>query len=560
MEPDPRTGGIEEGLAARIHDPLWLLSRQFQLGEFRGDDAGSPVHIEVNGRTHRLNGWRPRPDADWQPWDLLGAPIERLVEQEPEDPATDPRLRVDGAVRWLRAIAESPAAVAAFRTACTWPVEASTPSARGLRSTLRSKIPDGAEVAESLRRIMDPATTDAEVAALNLDAGARDVTIQEAPEWLTWWVTQAPTVAGVVTSTEPGSWDANRFEHAFALRSSTLPGVELSAQEYLGGRLDWPVLDVRPAAEPGGGKPVGEPVPTPLNLKGIPASARYGGMPAPRFWEMEDAQFDPGAIDAAPHDIGRLLLSTFATVYGNDWFVVPVRMPVGTLVAVDEFKVTDVFGGESTLAPAAASDPNWNLFGLTDDAAPGGSSEWFLLAPALPDSLEGPPIESVLLARDEMANLAWAVETKVADAAGLGAERYDEWITRERIPEPANPLPQYRVETEVPSYWYPLAPEQLSDMESVRLRLVPLIRRMTGQLEDRVLPLGELLAAARGDSNRLWLHEEEVPRSGAIVVRRRQRARWHDGSVHAWTARQKRSGTGESSSGLKFDSVLPPTS
>jgi hypothetical protein len=74
-----------------------------------------------------------------------------------------------------------------------------------------------------------------------------------------------------------------------------------------------------------------------------------------------------------------------------------------------------------------------------------------------------------------------------------------------------------------------------------------------------VLPNGQLLALARGDGNRLWIHEEEVPRSGALVTRRRQRARWHDGSVHNWIARRKQPGTGESSSGLQFDIVDPPT-
>jgi len=251
-------------------------------------------------------------------------------------------------------------------------------------------------------------------------------------------------------------------------------------------------------------------------------------------------------------------------VYGNDWCVVPVRLPVGAMVAVDEFKVYDVFGGDSVLRPAAATDPNWNLYGLTDETAPGGSSAWFLLAPALPDSLEGPPLESVLLARDEMANLAWAVETKVADAAGVSVERMDAWFSRDRISQPTSELAQYRVETEVPEYWYPLAPEQLGgaqpdDSGSVRLRLVPLVRRSAGEVRDRVLPIGELLARARGEGNKLWLHEEEIPRSGALVVRRRQRARWHDGSVHEWTTRQKSSGTGNASSGLRFDSVIPPT-
>jgi hypothetical protein len=56
-----------------------------------------------------------------------------------------------------------------------------------------------------------------------------------------------------------------------------------------------------------------------------------------------------------------------------------------------------------------------------------------------------------------------------------------------------------------------------------------------------------------------WLHEEEVPRSGAAVVRTRQLARWHDGSIRAWTGRRKRTGGGEGSSGLRFDYVEPQT-
>ena len=236
----------------------------------------------------------------------------------------------------------------------------------------------------------------------------------------------------------------------------------------------------------------------------------------------------------------------------------PVRLPVGTLLSIDTFTVTDVFGATSVLGPAAASDPDWNLFGLTDDAAAGGSSTWFLLAPSLPDSLEGPTLESLLLGRDEMANLAWAVETRVEDGAGYGTDRYDAWVAREHPVPPPNPFSQYRVDTEVPDYWFPLAPEQLADQESVRLRLVPLARRIDGALTE-TLPVGALLAAARQPGDPLWLYEEEVPRSGVRLVRNQQRARWHDGSVHAWTARRRQSGSGESSSGLAFDTIEPPT-
>jgi hypothetical protein len=55
----------------------------------------------------------------------------------------------------------------------------------------------------------------------------------------------------------------------------------------------------------------------------------------------------------------------------------------------------------------------------------------------------------------------------------------------------------------------------------------------------------------------LWLHEEEVPREGIVMLRRPVLARWFDGSWHSWTRRQKAPGTGESSSGLAFDTVRP---
>jgi hypothetical protein len=545
IEPVPRDGGIQDGLAARVHDPLWLLARQWQLGEFRGDDSGSPVEADVSASTHQVDAWRAG-SGDWQPWDPAATPLEQLVEQEGEVRAADPALRRDGGARWLRALAASASAGSAFLAGCPWPTVPGELEPTGLAAVLQSKVPDGAAVATSLRALTTAGTADAEAARLGLSAADRATVEAAAPAWLAWWGGQVPA-GDPVQPGPPVTWDPHRLEHAFAVRSSTLPGTELTATAYLGGSVDWPSVD----AAPPGQVPAQPETPGSLPVKGVPMPARFGGMPAARFWEMEDAQFDPGSVDAAPHDLARLLLVSFVTVYGNDWCVVPVRLPVGTLVKVDTFTVTDVFGGTTTLGPAAADDPDWNLFALTDDREASGASPWFWLAPTLPDSLEGPVTECVLFARDEMANLAWAVELRVG-----GRDRYEAWLAREPAPLPPDPFPRYQVDTVVPSYWFPLAPEQNADQESVRLRLVPLARRAAGAL-DLELPLGELLADARSD--RLWLFEEEVPRSGTRVARRRQRARWHDGSVHAWTARRRESGTGESSSGLTFDSVTPPT-
>src|SRR4051812_42802910 len=40
LEPRARDNGLEQGLQARVADPLWLLARQRTFGEFTGEDAG----------------------------------------------------------------------------------------------------------------------------------------------------------------------------------------------------------------------------------------------------------------------------------------------------------------------------------------------------------------------------------------------------------------------------------------------------------------------------------------------------------------------------------------
>src|SRR5207237_560531 len=45
IEPREPRGDLGEGFAARLGDPLWLLARQWQLGEHQGENASSPVTI-----------------------------------------------------------------------------------------------------------------------------------------------------------------------------------------------------------------------------------------------------------------------------------------------------------------------------------------------------------------------------------------------------------------------------------------------------------------------------------------------------------------------------------
>ena len=43
LQPLSRNAEMKNSLQAKIYDPLWLLARQWQMGEFEGEDNGSPV-------------------------------------------------------------------------------------------------------------------------------------------------------------------------------------------------------------------------------------------------------------------------------------------------------------------------------------------------------------------------------------------------------------------------------------------------------------------------------------------------------------------------------------
>lgn len=92
IEPRPRSPSIALSLAAQVRDPAWLLARQWQLGEFLGEDAASPAYIELSASLGRLVSWSPDGGAV-HPMVVDGPPLEELVETEPFTP--DLSLRVE---------------------------------------------------------------------------------------------------------------------------------------------------------------------------------------------------------------------------------------------------------------------------------------------------------------------------------------------------------------------------------------------------------------------------------------------------------------------------------
>ena len=546
LEPRVRAGDPALGLRATVHDPLWLLGRQWQMGELLGEDAAFPVAVRVETSHHALSRFRPGATGKPVDYDPTRTPLEVRVEREPPVEATlRERLSAWTRLRALLAAAGHDDLAPALALAHPLPPArvASDPADARLRLFAGDAAGDGLAVAKTLAA--DPGTVPGDVV-----------------EAFVAWV-RANTQA------ESGDcWVVDRLEYRFTVGAATPDGeTTLAAAEYTGGRLDWHDLDLDADPAHALGAPAVALATKVTYL--LPTRVSFPGMPTERFWEFEDATVNLGAISAAADDLGRLVTVEFATVFGNDWWQVPVPADYGALVGINSLVVRDSFGENVLIEPtahAAASRATapWRMFQQTDatlGAGAGPAPGLLLLAPVIAGALDGEAIESLLLLRDEMANLAWAVERVVEGADGRPRNRSIEYGARlTAAPAPALSSPAdlvYRLQTAVPEHWIPLV--AVRDPLNRSVASAVMLQRGTLLTQDGTMrPItaqGVLLAP---DVSPWFFHEEEVPRGGLRIVRVPSVARGLDGTPYAWVSRRAGAGTGEGSSGLKFDFAVPP--
>ncbi|MBM2619321.1 IPT/TIG domain-containing protein [Actinoplanes sp. LDG1-06] len=569
LEPHARTSdlqaGLQQGLQAQVYDALWLLGRQWQMLELHGTDAGSPVTARVDGTATPLARWRPR---GGQPGDVpAGTPLEAVVERETVIPAPAPsgptfsdlRLAAESGLHLLRLIEaeldDGPRSGdyrARFRN--EYPLRRPSGGAaldagsQRFLTVAAGRVPDGARIYADFQSVLD--SPPRLPRRPPIDDRDRDEVISALRRWYAWC---AGLISAPVGSTGSG-WDRQRMEYSFTAGSGD---VVLAAPEHDGGHLDWYSFVRR---TPGAGVSLGSPRPdrrpVAFTRTAVPNGVSFPGMPVPRWWELEDRVVDFGAVAAEPSDLLKLVLVEFATVFGNDWFTVPLdAMPVGSLLTLGSVKVTDSFGVTSTLAPFGdGSGTDWRMFELTREDGTADAGNSMLLLDTLPTTAESDPIEDVVLLRDELANMAWAVEKTVESRTGRPVDRHEEEVTGrgDQPPVDQEALRRYLLQTAVPRNWIPLLPKFDRDTTgAVRRRWLA-----RGAMRDpaggpAIRPVGRLLEPGTA----LDIFDEEVPRAGARVRRLWTYGRSLDGRTHLWRGRRKGPGRGEGSSGLSFDST-----
>jgi hypothetical protein len=583
LEGRPRTHNFDRALKAEVRDALWMITRQWGMGEFKGSDNGSPIFAKLHLSTTRLTQYFPGQQAA-EAFDD-STPLEAKVERRPipfvlemQDTALDLRLIMGR--QWLKMLktvtanqADHDAYITQYKIEAPDPNDANDatrcahPDVWATFAAVAGKRMDGAKLYLYLEGDTSRLATDGITLSNPVQKGDIDALGKKFMGWFQKLYFQPP-------ASDQDAWLPDRLEYQFAVSTPTGNGEKvLTAEEYYHGRLDWYNFDIDAQSSglgvAGSADPRGSTTQT-----FIPMPIVFEGMPNTRWWTFEDRRTNFGDIKPDTTDISKLLVMEFGLVYGNDWFLLPYRLLTGTVAKIEGMAVTNVFGERIWIEAAGSGQDDtwqrWSMFTLNTKGKLGERADTtLLLLPTVPKIQEGKPREEVMFIRDEMANMIWGIEKIVPVASGVskpGAEAAVELfkflqmplntkvaqmqarrIELESIPEAertqteqdelsqiisklAEILPpepkaniRYQIMNTVPEHWIPFIPVQMeNDNRQIQLQRAAMPRILTGDenAPKRVRPRTALLRHGLDQTPRTsYFLHEEEVPRAGVIVR-----------------------------------------
>lgn len=572
LEARPRTFDFSRSLRAEVRDPLWMLTRQWQFGEFNGEDAATCVTSRIAFQHETIDRLAFRNENAFE-FDPAIIPLETSVERE-RIPLTV-REKATGevfsdvlfATQWgkqlLRLLRNAGLQEHYGEYLSRFPIrvlpdtaggenaELKDPAAMEILASVGSRIADGVAIV----RAVENGTHDPWIDSL--PSGDKTDLKNIAASFAAACLSKFKRLFTQPEGATDNAWLQNHLEYQFSVGGQPAPDRDqtvLLAEQYHEGHLDWYSFDsVRDRRS--NRTPEPESIPITEEVESfLPANIRFKGQPQPRFWEMEETQTDFGKIETQTTGLLHMLLAEFGLIYSNDWFMLPHPMNINTVCEIRGIIVDDTFGRHTFIRPAGRGpETAWQrfaMFHLTEKGRQRPEANRFYLVPAVGKVLESEPLERVNFMRDEMANMVWGVENIVPSQTGIGISGYETSQTNitpaPRTTTDENVKIGYVLGTTVPKNWIPfIAVHAEGSVSEIRLQRA----RMVGGEP----PRGWIL---REPKSPYFIEEEEAPRTGVYVDRSWQRARWLGGKTFIWVGRRKTAGRGEGWSQLVFDQIV----
>lgn len=555
LEPRPRTENFERSLRAEVRDGLWMLTRQWQMGELESEDAGSAIDARLVTKQLHIDRIALK-DSNGREYDEM-IPMETLVESEtiPFTHALSvqigqyflqlhtPALRTKYYSQYL--------SVYGFDQNLEDQFKGQTDGLSIYLSTKKRDI-DGAKLYKSILNN----TFKIDIAVDAADNISIQVILDQLQKWFQRQYFQ-PAKQG------DSAWHPQQLDYQFSIAAPDNNNAQkvLSASQYYQGKLDWYAFDedLRPVPLTKDNSSPSITVEDDKPISFLPTNTSFKGMPNPRFWEMEDRQINFGNMNAKTTDHLLLLFAEFGLIYDNDWFVTPYKIPVNTLCEIKGFVVTDVFG-DRTLIQAAdqGSDNNWqkwSMFNLSNKDHMGSYNRQFFLPSSLTQTLESDPIEKINFLRDDTANMVWGIEDIIPDATNKGidgSEAADKTGVEPPIINNSTAKIRYLLGTTVPENWIPFIPVHKPGSNQDICFQRAAMPKLGNPPKEIIKAKGVLLNEVQPH---YYINEEEIPYSGTIVTRTYQRTRWYNGKTYIWIGRYRETGRGPGNSDLRFDQI-----
>ncbi|NNE76540.1 MAG: hypothetical protein HKN31_05650 [Pricia sp.] len=555
LEGRSRNADNESGLEMRIADALWMLGRQWQFGEFKGEDNGSPIAAIANLRKERTKFYS-FPETENR-MEIGPVPLETRVEAmevHPIDLRSKVRLGLKLEAMVRAHFTENEAANFVDRLRTEFPLqlpETCDEKSKRFFKLMEGKVPDGGNLWDKILKNEFPKDEFLPLESI----------IKSLKNWYQLLY---------VSPEGKASWQSKHLKHQFSVHGET--NIDLNAPDYASGHLDWYSFDSGKI----GIDPLEKTQDTEMRM---PIRASYAAMPDRRLFSFEDSKLELAGLEVDTSDLVKLMLVDFSLVSENDWFIIPINMELGELCWINQVSVKDVFGvttliqNDKDTGQYLNADPlnMWDVFkirpsdllrerGKNNQPVYKSEEQFLYLPPVTAFRQESRPLEELLFLRDEYANMVWAIEKTVCNVMGKPMDGYDLHLelngpflgTTDKNTSNKNSLPRFRLASTVPTNWIPYLPFHIDGSKvNIELRRAVMMRNEAHTAPEDIEPISTL---ARNDL--LTIREEAVPRSGVRIQLTRQRVRGTDGKTYIWQGRKVLAGKGEGSSGLTFDQLI----